>query len=296
MAKTSDFNKQILVRANANLKQLFGDHPKYKAIALKEIEAVYERNVLGITADAKTSKGNKKGYLTGILYLAPAKLSGIEMCPGRTAGCTASCLFTAGRGKFYSTTRARTIKTLAYHFDKPRFTLSIKESIRQLLVKAKNKNMVPVVRLNGTSDILWERNTDIMQAFPDVQFYDYTKIAQRFNFTLPANYHLTFSAAENNDVAVKEVLSKGGSVATVFRSKDFPSTYWGYQVVNGDDTDLRFLDPKGVVVALFAKGKAKKDKSGFVKDVTVDQVGPTAILSKVLEVYQQEKSLEGAVA
>lgn len=286
MAKTSDFNKALLVRANGNLKNLFGKHPKYKAITLKEVEAVYARNVLGITADAKTSKGNKRGYLTGILYFAPANLSGIEVCPARSLGCTGSCLFTAGRGKFYSTTRARVIKTLAYHFDKQRFVVSIKESIRQLLVKAKNKDMTPVVRLNGTSDILWERNTDIMQSYPDVQFYDYTKVVQRFNFKLPANYHLTFSAAESNDADVLKVLELGVSVATVFRTKDFPSQYWGHAVVNGDDTDLRFLDPKGVVVALFAKGKAKKDVSGFVKDV------PAGILQKMFEVHDKETKLD----
>ena len=288
MAKTSDFKKQLLKKANANLKKLFGSHPKYKPITLKEVEAVYARNVLGITADAKTSKGNKKGYLTGILYLAPADLSGIEVCVARTLGCTGSCLFTAGRGKFYSVTRARVIKTLAYHFDKPRFILTIKESIRQLLVTAKNSKMIPVVRLNGTSDILWERNTDIMQSFPDTQFYDYTKVAQRFNFKLPDNYNLTFSSAENNDAQARDVLSKGGNVAVVFRTKAFPENFWNYVVFNGDDTDLRFLDPKGVVVALFAKGKAKKDTTGFVKETSLDQVQPS--VKEVSQVYDIEQS------
>lgn len=281
--KTSDFNKLILERANENLKRMFKGRAKHRPIRLKEIEAVYARNVLGMNADAKTKKGSKKDFLTGILYFAPANLSGIEVCPSRSLGCTGSCLFTAGRGRFYSVTRARIVKTLAYHFDKPRFTLTIKESIRQLVVKATNKGMTPVVRLNGTSDILWERNTDIMQSFPDIQFYDYTKVVQRFHFPIPANYHLTFSAAESNEADVKKVLAKGISVAAVFRTKDYPSKHWGYRVVNGDDTDLRFLDPKGVVVALYAKGKAKKDTSGFVKDT----VAP-AFLARVLETYEKE--------
>jgi hypothetical protein len=259
----------ILKRANDNLRDMF---PKFKVKPIKasEIEAVYKRNVLGIDADAKTRKGETRGFMTGIMYLAPAKLSGIEMCPMRSAGCTAACLFTAGRGAFMSITRARVVKTLAYHFDKPRFYETVKKSIRSLLVKAKNANRIPVVRLNGTSDILWERTTDIIQSFPDVQFYDYTKIAKRFLFDIPTNYHLTFSLAEGNDADARLALSKGASVAAVFR-KDIPVTFdlagQTFPCVNGDETDLRFLDQSGVIVGLKAKGNAKKDSSGFVRDI-----------------------------
>ena len=256
--------QRILDNANANLKTLYPD--RYTPITFDDIEKVYKRNVLGIQADAKTRKGDKRGYMTGIMYFAPAKLSGIEVCPARSAGCAAACLFSAGRGRFYSITRARMIKTLAYHLDKPRFVATIKKSIASLLVKAKNKGMVPVVRLNGTSDILWERVTDIMQSFPNVQFYDYTKIAKRFLFDIPKNYHLTFSVSETNDTDAKFVLAKGGSVAAVFR-KELPAKLWGYPVSNGDDTDLRFLDAKGTVVGLKAKGKAKQDSTGFVRDI-----------------------------
>jgi len=265
MKKLSDFEKEVLKRANANLKKMFPDYNQ--PITRGDIEAVYQRaDVLSVEADTKTVKGTKLGYLTGIMYFAPANISGIEVCPGRTFGCTASCLFTAGRGCYQKVTRARIIKTLAYHFDKPRFTLTIKESIRKLTVTAKNKRKKPVVRLNGTSDILWERNTDIMQSFPEVQFYDYTKIHQRFQFQLPANYHLTYSLAEANDAQAREVLAKGGNVAAVFRDKALPNTWLGYQVAPGDKSDLRFLDPKGVIVGLYAKGKARKDTSGFVKN------------------------------
>lgn len=254
----------ILDKANNNLSLLFPNKPA-KPIQLDEVEAVYGRNVLGISVDAKTKKGLSRGYMTGIMYLAPAKLSGIDMCPMASSGCKAACLFSAGRGAFYSITRQRIIKTLAYHFDKPRFIESIKKSIKSVLVKAKNKHMIPVIRLNGTSDIVWEKTTDIIQSFPDVQFYDYTKIVRRFLFDIPPNYHLTFSVSESNDSDAKLVLSKGYSVAAVFR-KELPDTLWGYAVTNGDETDLRFLDERGVIIGLKAKGKAKRDKSGFVRD------------------------------
>ena len=201
------------------------------------------------------------------MYFAPANLSGVEVCPKRSTGCSAACLFSAGRGQFYSVTRARIVKTLAYHFDKLRFTDTIKKSIASLVVKATKLGLVPVVRLNGTSDILWERNTDIMESFPNVQFYDYTKIGQRFKFSIPKNYHLTFSLSESNDKDALLVLSKGYNVAAVFKDT-LPDNLWGYQVTNGDETDLRFLDARGIVVGLKAKGKARKDKSGFVRQLT----------------------------
>ena len=157
------------------------------------------------------------------------------------------------------------IKTLAFHLYRPRFVATIKKSIASLLVKARNKGLTPVVRLNGTSDILWERVTDIMQVFPNVQFYDYTKIAKRFMYDIPKNYHLTFSLSESNENDARFVLANGGSVAAVFR-KELPKTLFGHTVSNGDETDLRFLDKRGTVVGLKAKGKAKQDASGFVRD------------------------------
>ena len=256
---------ELLDKVNKDLLAL---HPKkHIVITMACVEKVYKRNVLGINADAKTSKGYKSGagYLTGIMYFAPASLSGINICPKSSQGCRAACLFTAGRGRFYSINRARIVKTLAYHFDTPRFIQTIKKSIKSLLVKAKNKGLIPIVRLNGTSDILWERNTDIIQSFPLVQFYDYTKIVKRLNFTIPANYHLTVSLSEDNEIDAKFALSKGYNVAAVFR-KDLPDTLWGHTVTNGDQTDLRFLDPIGHVIGLKAKGRAKTDRSGFVKD------------------------------
>jgi hypothetical protein len=126
--------------------------------------------------------------------------------------------------------------------------------------------LIPVFRLNGTSDIAWEKY-GVIQEFPNVQFYDYTKILGRKVNGL-ANYQLTFSAADGNDLDVRRAIKEGYNVATVFgikKSQPMPETYEGMPVFNGDDSDLRFLDPKGVVVGLYAKGKAKKDTSGFVK-------------------------------
>jgi hypothetical protein len=123
--------------------------------------------------------------------------------------------------------------------------------------------MIPAFRLNGTSDIRWETvpvngATNLMSLFPNVQFYDYTKHENRRN--LPANYHLTVSRSETNEA---NVFALPYNVAVVFNSKTLPAEYNGRPVVNGDDTDLRFLDPTGVVVGLTAKGKAKKDPTGF---------------------------------
>lgn len=252
-------------RANANMIKRFGSRHKY-TITKDDIERVYSRNLFSIEADAKTKKGSPNGYLTGILYLAPSNISGINTCPAASKGCASACLFEAGRGVMYPVFRARVIKTLAFYLDPSRFETAINESIRQLKVKAKNKGMKPVVRLNGTSDILWEKRTKVIQNHPDVQFYDYTKIASRFKTSLPPNYDLTFSLHETNLERAKEVLSLGGRVAVVFR-KELPVSFWGAKVVNGDLTDLRFLDAGGVVCGLIAKGPARTDVSGFVQDI-----------------------------
>jgi hypothetical protein len=136
--------------------------------------------------------------------------------------------------------------------------------------KANRGGMVPVFRLNGTSDIRWEtipctrdgeRFPNVMEAFPHLTFYDYTKLPNRRN--IPANYHLTFSRSESNENRLAGVVRRGLNVAVVFAG-DLPETYRGLPVVSGDDTDLRFLDPKGCIVGLTAKGEAKGDTSGFV--------------------------------
>lgn len=226
------------------------------------------KSLLSIDTNAKTVKGQKQGYRTGILYLAPASVSGvINVCPNASDACRTACLYTAGRGAFNSVQKARIAKTRLYVADKSAFVETLKTNVRQLIAKSAKANATPTVRLNGTSDIGWERQ-GIIQAFNETQFYDYTKNYIRmigFLFgKLPSNYHLTFSRSETNETQCLEILSRGGNVAVVFRGKALPTHWNGFPVINGDENDLRFLDPKGVVVGLTAKGKAKTDTSGFV--------------------------------
>jgi hypothetical protein len=226
------------------------------------------KNLLSIDTNAKTVKGQKKGFLTGILYLAPSNVSGvINVCPFATDGCKLTCLNTSGRGAFTSVQKARIAKTVFYVKDKAAFLSTLTANVSAVIRNAKAKKMTPAIRLDGTSDVGWERH-GVIQAFESTQFYDYTKNYFRMmsflSGNLPANYSLTFSRSETNESQCLEVLKRGGNVAVVFRSKTLPATWNGFRVINGDENDLRFLDPKGVVVGLSAKGKAKKDTSGFV--------------------------------
>lgn len=219
------------------------------------------------TGNPKLLKGKKKGYMSFVLHLAPANLSGKETCPKRTAGCTAACLNTAGRGgimKKGETTnviqQARIRKTKMFFENRPVFMSQLEADIRLGIKQAEKMGMIPCFRLNGTSDLSWEKY-GIIEKFPDVQFYDYTKINNRKVSHLD-NYHLTFSKADGNDMDVRVALSHGMNVAAVFHT--VPETYIGHPVINGDETDLRFLDAKSVIVGLKAKGRAKKDTTGFV--------------------------------
>jgi len=225
------------------------------------------------TGNPKVLKGMSQGYNTYILHLAPADLSGYETCPKRTAGCTSACLNTAGRGGIFKkgeTTnviqKARIRKTKAFFENRQAFLNELTVEIIKTKTKAEKQGLIPVFRLNGTSDLAWEKyevanGKNIFQMFPEVQFYDYTKINNRKVAHIP-NYHLTFSKADGNDMDTRLAISNGMNVAVVFHK--VPENYLGRPVINGDETDLRFLDPKGVIVGLKAKGKAKKDLSGFV--------------------------------
>jgi len=229
--------------------------------------------------NAKTTKGEKLGVLTGILYLAPSDVSGRDVCPKASDGCKNACLYTAGRGAFTSTQNARIAKTNLFFDDRETFMNIIVNDIEKLIRKAARENLIPAVRLNGTSDIAFEKikvtrdgksYRNVMLAFPDIQFYDYTKIAGRKSAIKLPNYHLTFSLSENNDRAAFKAITQGYNVAVVMNLKptnDKPKKWKGYKVIDGDVSDARFKDPKGgVIVALTAKGKARKDDSGFVRD------------------------------
>ena len=211
--------------------------------------------------NTKTVKGEKLGYMTFILHFAPATLSGYQVCPMASEGCTDACLNTAGRGRFAMIQEARIRKTRWFFEDRESFMAALVKDIHAAIRKADRENMIPVFRLNGTSDIRWETVAfggfrNVMEMFPQQQFYDYTKIPNRRN--LPTNYHLTFSRSESNE----HLIPNDMNVAVVFDT--LPETFMGRKVIDGTDTDLRFLDPQGVIVGLLAKGKAKKDTSGFV--------------------------------
>jgi hypothetical protein len=227
------------------------------------------------TANPKIQKGAKLGYLSFILHLAPADLSGKEVCPKRTAGCTAACLNTAGRGGMFKRgentnmiQQARIRKTKMFFEDRAGFMAQLEKDIKLGIKQAAKLGLTPVFRLNGTSDLSWEKY-GIIEKFPEVQFYDYTKVLGRKVAHLP-NYHLTFSAADGNDADVQGAIAQGMNVAMVFDK--LPKEYMGREVFDADETDLRFLDPKGVIAGLKAKGKAKKDTSGFVRRTIPIQV------------------------
>ncbi len=221
--------------------------------------------------NAKTSKGEKLGYLTGILYLAPAEESGVmNTCQFASEGCKQDCLFTAGRGVFESVYKARVKKTLWLASDRAGFLEQLRKDVRALVKSAKRQKLTPAIRLNGTSDLAW-LPMQLSAEFPDVQFYDYTKLPHPQTRTRP-NYHLTFSRSESNSAAVLDALAHGVNVAMVFdtkRGRPLPQSWKGYTVIDGDLHDLRFLDGyQGAVIGLRAKGKARKDSpakgSGFV--------------------------------
>ena len=227
------------------------------------------QKLLGINTNYKTIKNQKVGVLTGILYMAPYNLSGKNVCPAASKGCAAACLNTAGRGAMNVVQAARLKKTRRFFSNRNIFLFQLCDEIEELRERAAKKGMKASVRLNGTSDLPYEKykindGKNIMELFPDVQFYDYTKLDNRFTKgRLPANYHLTFSRAEDNDHKLKEVL-KHTSAAVVFAG-ELPKTWRGYPVIDGDEHDARFTDAgPGVIIGLIAKGKARHDKSGFV--------------------------------
>jgi hypothetical protein len=225
------------------------------------------------TANPKIQKGTQLGYLSFILHLAPSDLSGRNTCPKATLGCIAACLNTAGRGGMFKRgentnmiQKARIRKTNEFFNNREQFMFDLYHDIVKAIKFAERKGLIPVFRLNGTSDLSWEKyevgttGMNLFQLFPTTQFYDYTKVLGR-KTSQYANYHLTFSKADGNDGDVAEALLQGMSVVAVYDK--IPAG-----VPSADETDLRFLDPKGIMLGLKAKGRAKKDYSGFVIRLT----------------------------
>jgi len=233
------------------------------------------------TGNPKVQKSVPYGYLTAILHLSPADTSGRNVCPWSTEGCRASCLNTAGRGgiakaqdsqgmPINNIQAARKLRTKFFFEQRQEFLAQLRREINLHVRRAIRANLAPTVRLNGTSDLPWERiSPAIFEQFPEVQFYDYTKSVQRMreflSGKLPANYHLTFSVSESNHEQARKVRQLGGNIVAVTTDGAEVGVLFNALVtLCADAHDLRFLDPKGVVLTLRPKGRAKRDTSGFV--------------------------------
>jgi hypothetical protein len=240
-------------------------------------EGLPYRTILG-ESSAKTIKGEKIGFLTAICYLVPDA----KLCPfAQSAGCFEPCLKSAGRGAFNSVQKARAEKTAFFNENQRAFMLSLCADIWSHIRRAANINLIPLVRPNGTSDIPFENilinGQTIFQIFADCQFYDYTKHPSRnLAGKTAGNYDLTFSfsAITPKTISIKGLTNPANKrTAVVFQKQsDIPHNFRGWKVIDGDNTDVRHIEPAGVVVALYAKGKGKKDTGGFVQIMGRDYV------------------------
>jgi hypothetical protein len=224
------------------------------------------------STNSKTAK-NQSIAESYILYLSPYKLNsfGKNVCGHASAGCAAACLNTAGMGKFSNVQAARQRKTDLFFSDPVGFLTQLYRELYLINAEAMLDNKAIAIRLNGTSDLDFieliniKLNKDILTDFANLKFYDYTKNYKRAVKYLDTDYSLTFSRSEINEHECKKFLELGGNVAAVF--SELPQTYLNYTVINGDESDLRYLDPANVIVGLSAKGKAKKETSNFVINI-----------------------------
>ena len=261
------------------------------------------RLTLFTTGNPKTEKGAEYGYATAILHLAPASLSGRNVCPSASQGCIASCLNTAGRGGLMdgmarlshadvargtvNTIQAARIRRTQWLFaDRSGFLAAMVRDMERHAAWCKREGWIPAFRFNGTSDLDWQGmagnaglDLDSLVRRLGARAYDYTKVASRAKRESDA-YSLTFSLSESNDSAASDWLANGGNVAVVFRVRPSiggrdaaalpASAMIGgivAPVVDGDKHDLRFLDARGSIIGLRAKGNAWRDASGFVREV-----------------------------
>jgi hypothetical protein len=229
-----------------------------------------------LLSNAKTNAKTKKmldefGYEGVIHYMAPHKVGDGKhtVCPYSTGGCRDSCLYTAGRGAMRMVQGSRINKTLEFLTNKQAYADRMFAELVNLEKRAIKKGYTPVARLNGTSDIRWEEYID-MESLPNIQFYDYTKDYHRMQTYmrdgLPENYHLTYSYSERSSWKEAHfITAKGHNVAIVFRNR-IPKRYMEIKVITGMTHDFRSRDAKGVIIGLLARGRAKKDDTGFVVD------------------------------
>lgn len=242
--------------------------------------------LFGVGNDAKTKKGEKLGVDTAILYLSPASNAtpkGETLCPSAVqAKCLKACLYTAGRGRMSSVEMSRLYKTLMYTQLRATFWGMLIREINALAEKSRRAGRTLGIRINGTSDLIlpdW-----LIGCNPDVQFYDYSKNVDYYNdksLVRRPNHHVTLSySGANNEYrhAVLDAAMNGHNIAVVFRNREqaekaIAHGWLGFECIDGDETDVRFMDPRatasgqaGYVVALYAKGNAKADRTGFVVD------------------------------
>jgi len=221
---------------------------------------------------ATNTKTAKNSIKTFILYIAPHTMNnkGVNLCPKASKGCALACLYSAGRGKFSNVQSSRINKANYYINDKVKFVNQLATEIRKKVKTARKTGKKIAFRLNGTSDLdfvyLLKKYAALdIETLKDIaKFYDYTKIlGKATKYINHPNYTVTFSRAEDNESDTMKALKLGANVAAVFAG-NLPKTYKGFQVVDGDKTDLEMLSYKNVVLGLKAKGDAKKDTSGFV--------------------------------
>ena len=227
----------------------------------------------------KTKLGEAREVLTAIMYGAPERESGFNTCAFATS-CATVCIKTTGQLVTPASRRARISKTLLFKLFPEAFIAQLRMELSQHCYLAKVKGMKPAIRPNGTSDELWEKY-GFMEDFPDLQFYDYTKVPLDRR-SPPDNYHLTYSLSEDPKSMGRalEYLKAGRNAAVVVQSVDGMTrttakaavaamlergSWMGFPVISGDNDDIRFWDPPGHWVALYAKGPATKDRTGFVQ-------------------------------
>ena len=231
------------------------------------------------SGNAKLRKAEGTAYYNCGLSLAPAKTSGYNVCAASTPGCRAACLAHVGRVEIWRKIHAARVRKTRLFFEK-------RDEFKRLLLKdmekvdkiAQKEGLKVAFRPNIISDIAWEAVFPSMfDRFPHWQFYTYTKrkrLVRRFvEGRLPKNYYVTYSATENDsEKDIADIVRAGCNVAIPFAGT-LPKTYSGLPVINGDANDLRFLDPRGVIVGLVAKlprAHAKRDSflsnsKGFIR-------------------------------
>lgn len=228
---------------------------------------------LGGCNSPKLIKSYGRNVLTYGVYLAPFNLSGYSVCP-ESCNCSRYCLHGSGRNKIELLTNkaggsiqnSRIKKTKLFFEDRVKFMHLLIHEIKQAKKKAEKEGLEFAVRLNCTSDINPEKFTldgkNVLQLFPETQFYDYTKVFDRAELLDKyANYDLTFSYDGENWEKCNPLLEKGYRVAVVFEDI-LPEKFRGYSVIDANSDDARFLDKGGVICGLTYKRVANDYSSG----------------------------------